>query len=106
MSSLLAPVFAWSSLGFFVGCLFSWFFGSSCVMFLCFWVVCRVVCLFGFGLIFCVLGLFFLSNSDCAKGMHLFVLGVVVEPSLHVYPWDAKGSDFSVRPLIAKKASH
>ena len=28
---------------------------------------------------------FFLTNSGCSSGVHWFVLGAVVEPSMHVY---------------------
>ena len=42
----------------------------------------------------------FLTNSDCTSGVHWFVLGVVVKPSMHVYLWDAKGSELYMRPLI------
>ena len=32
--------------------------------------------------------------------VHWFVLGEVVEPSMHVYSWDAKGSELYMRPLM------
>ena len=43
---------------------------------------------------------FFVTNSNCSSGVHLFVLVVVIEPSMHVYLWDAKGSELSIWPLI------
>ena len=46
------------------------------------------------------LGFFFLTNSDCSSGVHWFVLGAVVQPDMHVFLWDAKGSELYMRPLI------
>ena len=43
---------------------------------------------------------FFFTNSDCSSGVHWFVLGAVVEPAMHVFLWDAKGSELYMRPLI------
>ena len=42
----------------------------------------------------------FSANNDCSYGVHWFVLGVVVEPAMHVCLWYAKGSELYMRPLI------
>ena len=43
---------------------------------------------------------FFFTNSDCCLGVHWFVLGAVVEPAMHMFLWDAKGSEVNMRPFI------
>ena len=48
---------------------------------------------------------FFLTNSDCSSRVLWFVLGAVVEPAMHMYLWDAKGSGLYMRPLIPRSAT-
>ena len=43
---------------------------------------------------------FFFDERDCSSGVHWFVLGAVVEPAIHVFLWDAKGSQLYMSPLI------
>ena len=45
-------------------------------------------------------GSFFFANRDCSSGVHWFVFGAVVEPVMHVFMWDAKGSQLYMHPLI------
>ena len=45
---------------------------------------------------------FFLTNGDLGSNVHRFVLGVVVEAPMHVYLWDAKGSDLYMPTLIGQ----
>ena len=43
---------------------------------------------------------FFFTNSGCSSRVHWFVLGAVVEPAMHEFLWDAKGSGVYMCPLI------
>ena len=43
---------------------------------------------------------FCFTNSDCSSVVHWFVLGAVVELAMHVFLWDAKGSELYICPLL------
>ena len=43
---------------------------------------------------------FFVTKNDCSSRVHWFVLGEVVEPPMHLYLWDTKGSELYMRPLV------
>ena len=45
---------------------------------------------------------FFVKDSDCSSVVHWFPLGAIVEPSMHMYLCNAKGSELYMQPRIQK----